>query len=59
MVLAGSGTVTVTLNDGTERVLSIDGTPRSYAVVEHAGGDRGVLHVDVSPGVDVYSFTFG
>jgi cytochrome c biogenesis protein CcdA/thiol-disulfide isomerase/thioredoxin len=59
MVLAGSGTVTVTLDDGAEHTLKIDGTPRSYAVVEGADGGRGVLRVDVSPGVDVYSFTFG
>ncbi|WP_344096350.1 cytochrome c biogenesis protein CcdA [Microbacterium deminutum] len=59
MVLAGSGTVTVRLDDGAAKKISVDGVPRAYSVVEGADGSSGVLDVSVSPGVEVYSFTFG
>ena len=58
MVLAGDGEVTVRLG-GEERVIAVDGVPRSYSVVEAADGQRTQLEVEVSPGVEVYSFTFG
>ena len=58
MVLAGEGEVTVR-RGGEERVIAVDGVPRSYSVVEGADGDREVLEVEVSRGVEVYSFTFG
>jgi cytochrome c biogenesis protein CcdA/thiol-disulfide isomerase/thioredoxin len=58
MVLAGEGEVTVRVG-GEERVVSVDGVPRSYSVVEGGNGSRTTLEVQVSPGVDVYSFTFG
>ncbi len=45
--------------DGKTRVISVDGMPRSYPVVEGADGSRSVLAVEVPPGVEVYSFTFG
>lgn len=59
MVLAGSGEVVVTRDDGTEETLEVSGTPRSYAVVPAGDGTAGELNVEVSPGVEVYSFTFG
>jgi len=59
MVLAGEGEVRVRLDDGTERVVEVSGTPRSYAVAEGVGDGAHVLAVEVSPGVEVYSFTFG
>jgi thiol-disulfide isomerase/thioredoxin len=59
MVLAGAGEVEVTRDDGSTETIAVDGTPRSYALVEGADGERGVLEVSVSPGVEVYSFTFG
>ncbi len=59
MVLAGDGEVTVRLDGGEERVIAVDGVPRSHAVVEESDGARHVLEVDVAPGVEVYSFTFG
>jgi cytochrome c biogenesis protein CcdA/thiol-disulfide isomerase/thioredoxin len=58
MVLAGEGEVTVRVG-GEELVVSVDGVPRSYSVVEGGNGSRTTLEVQVSPGVDVYSFTFG
>ncbi|MFP1603069.1 cytochrome c biogenesis protein DipZ [Microbacterium sp. 2216-1] len=58
MVLAGAGDVTVRGDDGSTRTLRVDGTPRSYQVVDD-DPHTGVLTVDVSEGVEVYSFTFG
>ncbi len=58
MVLAGEGEVRARLG-GDERVIRVDGVPRSYPLVEDADGSQAVLEVDVSPGVEVYSFTFG
>ena len=59
MVLAGAGEIIVRDADGTERTVTVDGTPRSYEVVKQDANDRGVLTVDVPAGVEVYSFTFG
>ena len=60
MVLAGEGEVRVRLDGGREQTLAVSGTPRSYAVGGGLGRDaRQVLEVQVSPGVEVYSFTFG
>ncbi|MGN6219428.1 MAG: cytochrome c biogenesis protein DipZ [Microbacterium sp.] len=59
MVLAGEGEVRVRLDDGTAQTLPVSGTPRSYRVADIADAGVHVLDVDVSPGVEVYSFTFG
>ena len=59
MVLAGSGTVTVTLDGGEPRSIEVDGTPRSYQLAEGVDGGQHVLDVQVSQGVEAYSFTFG
>lgn len=59
MVLAGEGKVRVTRDDGTTDEIAVTGTPRSYALVEGDDIAAGVLEVQVDPGVEVYSFTFG
>lgn len=59
MVLAGEGEVRVRLDGGREQTLAVSGTPRSYAVAEGSLATAQVLDVFVSPGVEVYSFTFG
>ncbi|WP_194396023.1 cytochrome c biogenesis protein DipZ [Microbacterium atlanticum] len=59
MVLAGEGEVRVRLDGGEERAVEVSGTPRSYGVVSGADGGDHELEVEVSPGVEVYSFTFG
>ena len=58
-VLAGSGQITVHHDDGSTETITVDGTPRSYGLVDAGEVRRGVLTVDVSQGVQVYSFTFG
>ncbi|WP_084102466.1 cytochrome c biogenesis protein DipZ [Demequina sp. NBRC 110051] len=59
MVLAGQGQVTVTLDDGDSRTIDVDGTPRSYAVAEDVAEGQHTLDVELSEGVEAYSFTFG
>jgi len=39
--------------------LGVDGEPRSSPGVEGEHGRRGLLEGAVSPGAEVYSFTFG
>lgn len=58
-VLAGSGTVTVEVEGGETRSIDVGGTPRSVRVVEDGDPDSGALDLEVPPGVEVYSFTFG
>ena len=59
MVLAGEGSVRVRAADGTETTLDVTGTPRSYEIARTDSVQAGVVTVDVDPGVEVYSFTFG
>ena len=59
MVLAGDGEVRARLDGGVEKTISVSGTPRSYEIVTGGAGKDAVLEVEVSPGVEVYSFTFG
>lgn len=59
MVLGGSGTVQVRQPGEAWRSVKVSGVPRSYEVVSGTGGGAGKLDVRVTPGVDVYSFTFG
>ncbi|MFV4914437.1 cytochrome c biogenesis protein CcdA [Microbacterium lacticum] len=59
MVLAGEGSVRVRAADGTETTLDVTGTPRSYEIARTDSLQIGVVTVDVDPGVEVYSFTFG
>lgn len=59
MVLAGEGSVRVRAADGTETTLDVTGTPRSYEIARTDSVQAGVVTVDVDPGVEVSSFTFG
>ncbi|MFS0866770.1 cytochrome c biogenesis protein DipZ [Microbacterium sp. 179-B 1A2 NHS] len=58
-VVAGEGRIRVRLDDGEEQVIDVSGTPRSYALVDRDENGPGVLELSVSPGLQVYSFTFG
>jgi cytochrome c biogenesis protein CcdA/thiol-disulfide isomerase/thioredoxin len=58
MVLAGTGEIVVRTPDGEKRV-RIDGTPRSYQLVDTVDVESGVLTVEIPVGVQAYSFTFG
>ena len=58
MVFGGSGTVTYTI-DGKTYKQPIGGFPNSYQLAKTAAIEKGSVLVSVSPGVTVYSFTFG
>lgn len=58
LVLAGSGTVTFTI-DGASETFPVEGIPNSYPLAKTAAIEAGTVDVTVSPGVKVYSFTFG
>lgn len=58
-VLAGTGEITVRVDGGAPTVIAVDGTPRSYALLKAESSRTGTIEIDVSPGVQVYSFTFG
>jgi len=45
--------------DGTVATIDVSGTPRSYRVVDDESVGADVLTIEVDPGVEVYSFTFG
>ncbi|GAA5150236.1 cytochrome c biogenesis protein DipZ [Microbacterium pseudoresistens] len=59
MVLAGSGEVVIRGANGKQKTVTVDGDPGSYGVLGNSAVRTGVLEVDVSEGVQVYSFTFG
>ena len=58
MVLAGSGTVTVSV-DGQQRSIEVSGVPRSYELLNTDAVASGSLTVTLPPGVQAFSFTFG
>ena len=58
-VVAGTGTLRVQDESGKVREIQVSGTPKSYAVIEPGKFSTGALDVEVSPGLAVYSFTFG
>lgn len=58
MVLSGSGTVTYTV-DGKKKSIDVSGTPQSYELLTTSDLESGTLDVNVGPGVEAFSFTFG
>ena len=58
MVLAGEGTVTLTV-DGKTTTIDVSGTPNSYRLLKTDGIEEGTLEVTLSEGLEAYSFTFG
>ncbi|MDN4477259.1 cytochrome c biogenesis protein DipZ [Demequina sp. SYSU T00039] len=60
LVLGGEGTVTVTLkgDPGYRKVIDVSGAPDLQVLWEGEPGID-VLHLEVSPGVEAYAFTFG
>ena len=58
VVLAGQGMVTFTVDGGKTQTIDVDGTPNSYELLKDAE-KSGTVDLTVSPGVEVYSFTFG
>ncbi|GGM57023.1 cytochrome c biogenesis protein CcdA [Microbacterium saperdae] len=59
VVLAGSGEIRVTHEDGSTGTITVDGTPRSYGLVDRDAIDEGTITLEVPSGIETYSFTFG
>lgn len=57
-MLGGTGSVTVKGPDG-EKTLQISGPPKSYVVHQSDTSGAGTLELRPTPGVQLYSFTFG
>ncbi len=58
LVLAGNGTVTVTLGREVNKI-SVGGYPRNYSIVKGNHLRNGVLQLDMTPGISAWDFTFG
>ncbi|HTW19419.1 MAG TPA: cytochrome c biogenesis protein CcdA [Mycobacteriales bacterium] len=59
LVLAGTGTVTATLNGTALPTQHVEGVPTLYTILSSANVQHGLLQLNVSPGVKAYDFTFG
>jgi hypothetical protein len=58
IVVGGTGSVDVT-RDGTTHTLPIDGPPQARQIADNSAVVRTSLEVHPSPGVEVFSFTYG
>jgi hypothetical protein len=60
LVMGGSGTVSVSAGNGTApKTIQVSGVPRLYTLFHAKSTSVGTLQMSVSPGVQVYDFTFG
>lgn len=59
LVLAGTGTVTVSTDDGRPpRTITVSGTPNLYRLSQTPDLHTGQLTLTITPGVQAYPFTF-
>ncbi|WP_253282267.1 cytochrome c biogenesis protein CcdA [Arcanobacterium phocae] len=58
LVASGEGTITWN-NDGKESTMKISGVPNAQEIVSTTPGSSGIVELTISPGVELYSFTFG
>jgi len=58
IVVGGTGTLTVT-RDGKTTTLPVSGPPQSHQIVADRDGTRASLQVHATPGLQVFSFTYG
>ena len=56
--VGGTGTITVTA-DGRERTIHVSGAPNIYTVASAPDPEHGEVELELSPGLEAYSFTFG
>jgi cytochrome c biogenesis protein CcdA/thiol-disulfide isomerase/thioredoxin len=59
LVLAGTGTVTATLNGKPLPTQHVAGVPTLYPILSAATPKHGIVELHVSPGLKAYDFTFG
>jgi Thioredoxin like C-terminal domain len=56
--VGGTGTVTATV-DGKTTAYPVSGPPDIYTLFDKKAEERSLLKISLSPGLSVYSFTFG
>jgi cytochrome c biogenesis protein CcdA len=56
--VGGTGTLTVS-SGGTSKVIRVSGAPDIYTVAAQQPARDGSVTIDLSPGLQAYSFTFG
>jgi cytochrome c biogenesis protein CcdA/thiol-disulfide isomerase/thioredoxin len=59
LVLAGEGTLRVSIGANPARTIQVGGVPRLYTLFRTPSLSTGTLLLQVSPGIEVYDFTFG
>jgi hypothetical protein len=59
LVLAGSGTVTASLNGKALATQHVSGVPTLYTLLSAPRSQHGVLQLSFSSGIKAYDFTFG
>jgi len=59
LVIGGSGSVTVRINGTVTSTQAVDGVPKLYTLLGNASGQRGLMTLTATPGVQAYDFTFG
>ncbi len=59
LVMGGSGTVSVSLNNRSLRTVHVAGIPKLYTLLSGRALQSGLLQLTFSPGVQAYDFTFG
>jgi thiol-disulfide isomerase/thioredoxin len=59
LVLAGDGTLQVSINGRPTQTITVSGTPRLYTLYHASSTRTATLLLQASPGVQAYDFTFG
>ncbi len=59
LVMGGSGTVSVSLDNRELGTLHVAGIPKLYTLLSGRALQSGLLQLTFSPGVQAYDFTFG
>jgi cytochrome c biogenesis protein CcdA/thiol-disulfide isomerase/thioredoxin len=59
LVMAGTGTVQVTLSGTPTRIIDVSGPPKLYTLFQSSSSATGQLSLTFSPGIEAYDFTFG
>jgi cytochrome c biogenesis protein CcdA/thiol-disulfide isomerase/thioredoxin len=58
-VLAGEGTVTVSVPGEPDKTIKISGTPNSYQLIDNPAPQRRTITLTYSPGISAFTFSFG
>ncbi|MEO9138839.1 MAG: redoxin domain-containing protein, partial [Jatrophihabitans sp.] len=59
LVLGGRGSVTVDLPGQAPRVISVEGVPTLYTLLDASHSMRALMTLRITPGIQAYAFTFG